>query len=224
MKNRFIFITGASGGLGSALAFACAARGATVVLHGRKSEKLDQLYDAIVDARHPEPFLMPLDFTQASVDAFGQIADAIKKQCGSLDALVHCAAELGAVSPLEHQSVEHLRATWLTNTLSPIMLTRALSPALRAAAAQSRAPRIIFTTDSHVDTPAPYWGGYGVSKAAIAHFAQILAQEWDFAKVHAIAPGAIDSPLRTKTHPGETKESRIALADAISQYVALLDD
>jgi NAD(P)-dependent dehydrogenase (short-subunit alcohol dehydrogenase family) len=218
MKNKIIFITGAGQGLGRALAIACAQQGATVLLHGRKSEKLDRVYDEIVDAGGAEPYLMPLDFAQAGVDAFTHIADAIKNECGKLDALVHCAAELGAVAPIGSQTIEQLRATWIVNTLAPIMLTRACEGVLHAATS----PAVIFSTDSHVATPGPFWGGYGVAKAGIDHFARMLAREWAFARVHAVAPGAIDSPLRNKTHPGEAKSERLTLDAMAEQYVALI--
>jgi NAD(P)-dependent dehydrogenase (short-subunit alcohol dehydrogenase family) len=218
VKNEIIFISGASGGIGRALALACAQRGATVVLHGKTGNKLELLYDEIVDAGLPEPFLMPLDYTQAAVTAFDDVANAITKACGRLDALVHCAATVGSVSPIEIQTAEHLRTTWMVNTMGAIMLTRALSKPLRAAPA----PRVIFTTDSHVAQPGPFWGGYGVSKAAIDHFARTLGAEWGHARVRTIAPGAVDSPLRQKTHPGEMKAERIPITKLVEQYLAAL--
>ncbi len=218
LDTKTIFITGASQGVGRALALVCARHGATVVLSARNAEKLNLVYDEIVDAGAPEPFLMPLDFSQSSVEAFGQVATAIQKECGKLDGLVHCAAELGAVAPISAQTIEHLRSTWIVNTLGPMMLTRAFEGVLRAAPS----PAVIFTTDSHVAAPGPFWGGYGVAKAGIDHFAQLLALEWAFARVHTIAPGAVDSPLRNKTHPGEAKVERIALSELVERYITLL--
>ncbi len=215
MQDKIVFVTGAGQGLGRAVALACAAQGATVILHGRRAEKLDAVYDAIIASGGTEPFLMPLDYTQAAPDAFNTIANALIKECGRIDALIHCAAELGSVSPIEHQSLDNLRATWLVNLLGPITLTRACMRALRA----SSAPSVTFCTDSHVAAPAPYWGGYGVSKAAIDHFACMLALEWDWAQVHRFVPGMIDSPLRNKTHPGETKSSREPIAYAATRLL-----
>ena len=218
LEKTIIFITGASQGLGRALALACARLGATVVLSARNAEKLNFVYDEIVESGAPEPFLMPLDFSQTSVEAFNQVAAAIEKECGKLNGLVHCAAELGAVAPIGAQTIEHLRSTWIVNTLGPMMLTRAFEGVLRAAPS----PAVIFTTDSHVAAPGPFWGGYGVAKAGIDHFAQSLAQEWAFARIHTIAPGAVDSPLRNKTHPGEAKAERIPLSELVERYITLL--
>ncbi len=219
MKNKTIFVTGAGQGLGKAVALAAAGRGATVVLSGRNPQKLSHIYDEIVEMGAPEPFLMPLDFSQTSVEAFAQVAAAIQKECGPLDALVHCAAELGAVAPISLQSVEQLRSTWVVNVLGPIMLTRACEGVLRAASS----PAVLFTTDSHVAKPGPFWGGYGVAKAGIDHFAQMLALEWAFARVAAIAPGAMDSPLRNKTHPGEAKSERISMSEIVEKYLKIID-
>jgi NAD(P)-dependent dehydrogenase (short-subunit alcohol dehydrogenase family) len=219
MKNKTIFLTGANQGLGRAIALDAAKRGATLVLSGRNSDKLSHIYDEIVEMGAPEPFMMPLDFGQTSPEAFSQIALAIEKECGKLDALVHCAAELGAVAPIGLQSVEHLRATWVTNVLAPILLTRACEGVLRAA----HSPAILFTTDSHVAEPGAFWGGYGVAKAGIDHFARMLAHEWGFARIHTVAPGAIDSPLRNKTHPGEAKSERISLPKMVEIYLNLID-
>jgi NAD(P)-dependent dehydrogenase (short-subunit alcohol dehydrogenase family) len=219
MKNKTIFLTGASQGLGRALALEAAKQGATVVLSGRNPEKLSRIYDEIEELGGSEPFMMPLDFAQTTPDAFTQIALAIEKECGKLDALVHCAAELGAVAPIGLQPVEHLRATWVTNVLAPILLTRACEGVLRAAPS----PAVIFTTDSHVAEPGAFWGGYGVSKAGIDHFARMLALEWGFARVHAVAPGAMDSPLRNKTHPGEAKSERISMSNIVEIYLKLID-
>ena len=65
LAGRVILITGATGGLGAPLSRACAAQGATVVLHGRIERKLDVLYDEIVAAGHPEPVILPLDLAKA---------------------------------------------------------------------------------------------------------------------------------------------------------------
>src|SRR5689334_22848044 len=101
LHDRVVLITGASGGLGQALSMACAAAGATVVVHGRVVRKLEALYDRIMDAGHPEPVILPLDLAKAGADDFANIASALNAQLGRLDALVHTAALLGSLSPPE---------------------------------------------------------------------------------------------------------------------------
>ncbi len=106
LSGRAILVTGASGGLGRPLAIACARRGATVVLHGRVVRKLEAIYDEIVAAGSPQPTILPLDLAVASADDFGQVAGAIRAQLGRLDGLVHTAAFLGSLGPIEHQSFD----------------------------------------------------------------------------------------------------------------------
>src|SRR5262245_41767557 len=106
LAERVIFVTGATGGLGRPLALACAAQGATVVLHGRIVRKLEALYDEIVAAGGPQPTILPLDLATASGDEFAQVAGAVRGQLGRLDALVHTAATLGSLGPIEHQAFD----------------------------------------------------------------------------------------------------------------------
>src|SRR5215475_5353467 len=101
LRERVIVVTGASGGLGRVVALACAARGATVVLHGRVVRKLEALYDEIVAAGHPQPTILPLDLAKAARNDYDNVAGALRAQLGRLDGLVHTAAFLGALSPIE---------------------------------------------------------------------------------------------------------------------------
>jgi hypothetical protein len=111
LRDRVILVTGAAGGLGAPLARACAAQGATVVLHGRVVRKLEALYDEIIEAKHPEPIILPLDLAKATADDFGNVASALTSQLGRLDGLVHTAALLGTLGPIEHQSF----VSWLSS-------------------------------------------------------------------------------------------------------------
>lgn len=213
LADRVVFVTGASGGLGSALARACAAAGATVVLHGKTQRKLEALYDEIRAAGHPEPTILPLDLAKAGAEDFSNVASALQVQLGHLDALVHTAAALGTLGPIEHQSFD----SWLTllrvNVAAPMGLTRALLPLLDNAADAS----VVFTLDDRGETPRAYWGGYAVTKAGVGTLARELADEWENRerlRVNAVVPGPIHSPLRGRTHPGEDK-SRLPTAEAL---------
>ena len=209
LAGRAILITGAAGGLGRPLARACAAAGATVVLHGQVVRKLEALYDEIVAAGHPEPTILPLDLATASGDDYGTIAAAIRAQLGRLDGIVHTANLLGSLGPLEHQSFD----TWLkvlrVNLAAAMALTRATMPLLAAAPDAS----VVFTLDTRGQAPRAYWGAYAVAKAGLAALATILADEWENRanlRVNAVVPGPLNSPLRARTHPGE---DRTALPD-----------
>jgi len=202
LGDRVVLITGATGGLGKALALACARAGATVVLHARVVRKLEALYDEIMAAKLPEPVILPLDFARAEAADFSNVASALDAQLGRLDALVHMAALLGSLGPLEHQSFDDWLALFRINVAAPMGLTRIVMPLL------ARAPdaSVVFTLDSRGQSPRAYWGGYAVTKGAIATLARELADEWEHRptlRVNAVVPGPIGSPLRRQSHPGE---------------------
>jgi NAD(P)-dependent dehydrogenase (short-subunit alcohol dehydrogenase family) len=221
LRDRVIFITGASGGLGAPLARACAAQGATVILHGRVVRKLEALYDDIIAAQHPEPVILPLDLAKATAEDFGNVANALQAQLGRLDGLVHTAAMLGSLGPIEHQSFDSWLALLRVNVAAPMGLTRAVMPLLDGASDAS----VIFTLDNRGEEPRAYWGGYAVTKAAIATLARELADEWDnraHLRINAVVPGPIRSPLRGQTHPGEDRASLPPPDSLVPLYLHLL--
>ena len=214
LDERVVLVTGATGGLGRALSLACARAGATVVLHARVVRKLEALYDEIVAANLPEPAILPLDFARAEASDFANVASALDAQLGRLDALVHTAALLGSLGPLEHQSFDNWLALLRVNVAAPMGLTRILMPLL------ARAPdaSVVFTLDNRGQDPRAYWGGYAVTKAAIAALAHELADEWEHRptlRVNAVIPGPIRSPLRNQSHPGEDATA-LPLPDALA--------
>ena len=202
LTGRVVLVTGAAGGIGHPLSLACARAGATVVLHGRVVRKLEALYDEILAEALPEPVILPLDLARAEAADFANVGSALEAQFGRLDALVHTAAMLGSLGPLEHQSFDMWLSLLRVNVAAPMGLTRIVMPLL------SRAPdaSVLFTLDSRGQEPRAYWGGYAVTKAGIAALARELADEWENranVRVNAVVPGPIRSPLRGQTHPGE---------------------
>jgi NAD(P)-dependent dehydrogenase (short-subunit alcohol dehydrogenase family) len=202
LDGRVVLVTGATGGVGRVVSLACAEAGATVVIHGRVVRKLEALYDEIVAANLPEPVILPLDLARAEAADFANVASALDAQLGRLDALVHTAALLGSLGPLEHQSFDNWLALLRVNVAAPMGLTRIAMPLLARASDAS----VVFTLDSRGQEPRAYWGGYAVTKAAIAALAHELADEWEHRptlRVNAIVPGPIRSPLRGQSHPAE---------------------
>ena len=221
LRDRVVLVTGATGGLGRALSLAGAAAGATVVLHGRVVRKLESLYDEIKRAGYPEPTILPLDLAKASADDFANVASALEAQLGRLDALVHTAAMLGSLGPIEHQSFDSWLALLRVNVAAPMGLTRAMIRLMNASPDAS----VVFTLDNRGIEPRAYWGGYAVTKAAVAALARELADEWENRlrlRVNAVVPGPMRSPLRTQTHPAEDK-STLPMPDAlVPLYLHLL--
>jgi NAD(P)-dependent dehydrogenase (short-subunit alcohol dehydrogenase family) len=195
-------VTGAAGGLGRPLSLAIAASGATVVLHGRVTRKLEMLYDEIVADGHPEPVILPLDFAKADAADFANVANALESQFGRLDALVHTAVMLGSLGPIEHQSFDNWLSVLRVDLAAPMGLTRGLLPLL----ARARDASVTFTLDTRGEEPHAYWGSYAAAKAGLSALARILADEWENRpnlRVNAVIPGPIRTPLRGQTHPAE---------------------
>ena len=221
LSGRAILITGASGGLGRPLALACAARGATVVLHGRVVRKLEAIYDEIVAAGHPQPTILPLDFATATTEDFGNVAGAIRAQLGRLDGIVHTAAFLGSLGPVEHQSFDVWQKVLRVNLAAAMALTRATLPLLSVAPDAA----VVFTLDTRATDPRAYWGAYVAAKAGILALATTLADEWEARanlRVNAIVPGPMRSPLRMLTHPAEDRSALPFPASLVPLYVFLL--
>jgi NAD(P)-dependent dehydrogenase (short-subunit alcohol dehydrogenase family) len=221
LADRVIVITGATGGLGAPLARACAAQGATVVLHGRVERKLDTLYDEIVEAGDPEPVILPLDLAKAEASDFANVESALREQLGRLDGLVHTAALLGSLGPIEHQSFESWLSLLRVNVAAPMGLTRALMPLLDAAPDAG----VVFTLDNRGEAPRAYWGGYAVTKAGVATLARELADEWENRanlRINAVVPGPIRSPLRNQSHPGEDRAALPLPESLVPLYLHLL--
>jgi NAD(P)-dependent dehydrogenase (short-subunit alcohol dehydrogenase family) len=221
LTGRAILITGATGGVGRPLALACAARGATVVLHGRVVHKLEALYDAIVAAGCPQPTILPLDLATAESHDFGTVASAIERQLGRLDGLVHTAAFLGSLGPIEHQAFDAWQKALRVNVAAAMAMTRLTLPLLAAAPDAS----VVFTLDSRGRDPRAYWGAYAASKAAVLALAATLADEWEDRanlRVNAVVPGPIRSPLRMQTHPGEDKATLPTPEALVPLYLQLL--
>jgi NAD(P)-dependent dehydrogenase (short-subunit alcohol dehydrogenase family) len=202
LDGRLVVITGAGGGLGRVLALACAAQGATVVLHGRVMRKLEALYDEIVAGGFPEPSILPLDLAVAKAEDFANVASALQAQSSRVDAIIHTAVMLGALGPIEHQAFDQWLATLRVDLLAPFGLTRALLPLLRSAPDAS----VVFTLDTRGQSPKAYWGAYAVAKAGLSALLAILSDEWEGTpnlRVNGVIPGPMRSPLRAQTHPGD---------------------
>ena len=205
LAGRIILVTGAGGGLGSALAKACAAAGAQVVLSGRNVRKLEAVYDAIVATGGPRPSIAPLDLERADASHYGSLADAVRNEFGRLDGLVHAAAALGERAPIEHYDV----VTWLkvmhVNVNAPFILTQQLLPLLRLSPDAS----VVFTTSGVSVRARAYWGAYAASKFAVEGLMQVLADETDTTthiRSNSVNPGKMRTPMRAKAYPGEVPD------------------
>jgi NAD(P)-dependent dehydrogenase (short-subunit alcohol dehydrogenase family) len=221
LAGRIVLVTGATGSLGRALAKACAKAGATLILHGRVVRKLEALYDQIVAHDAPEPVILPLDFAKAEAGDFANVAHALETQFGRLDALIHTAAQLGSLGPIEHQSFDQWLAVLRVDLVAAMALTRALALPLQ----QSSEASVTFTLDTRGESPRAYWGSYATAKAGVSALASVLADEWETrsnVRVNAVVPGPIRSGIRTQSHPAEDTANLVAPEAIVPLYLHLI--
>lgn len=207
LKGRVILVTGSSHGIGRVAALTFAAHGATVVLHGRDVKALENVYDEIEDAGHPQPAAIPLDLDSATTRDYDGLAHSIASSVGRLDGILHNAGYVDKLSPLAQQSVDEWNRALRINLVAPFALTQACSRLLGSSPDAS----VIFTSETHGHTPAAFWGGYAVAKAGIEALMKIQAAEWEKLpnlRANVIVPGPVASPSRAKTHPGEVASSQ----------------
>ncbi|MDK2123337.1 SDR family oxidoreductase [Parachitinimonas caeni] len=206
LKDRVIMVTGASQGIGEAAALALARHGATVVLIARTAKKLEKVYDAIEAAGGPQPAAIPFDLKSATDQDYENLANLVWKELGRLDGILHCAHGFSHLSPLLLQKVDEWVEMFRVNVAAPFGLTRACMPLLK----RSPDAAVLLVSETHAQAPKAYWGGYAVTKSALSPFLTIAASEWDNLpnlRINMLVPGPVHSPFRTKTHPGESKDS-----------------
>ncbi len=221
LERRVLLITGAGQGLGKAIALACAAHGATLILHGRNIAKLEKTYDEIVAARHATPAIAPLDFATASDQDFDTIAQMIAREFGGLDGMVHCAASLQRLQPLAQEKLDDWLASLRINLAAPFALTRACMPLLR----RSNDASVIFTSESHGANPTAYWSAFAVAKSGLGTLLKIWADELAGSpnvRINLVVPGPMRSPQRALTHPGEDKHKLPTPEQLLPAYLYLL--
>ena len=196
-----VLITGACGGLGGALARELAGRGADLLLVDRQSRKLDALSADIRAGGASEPGVCALDFIKAGPEQAAELASIVARHYGGLDTLVHCAARFSGLTPLDQMEPEEWFRTIHVNLHLPWLLTRDLLPALK----RSAGGRIAFVLEGEKVLGQAYWGGYSVSKAALANLADILAEELDGTPVEVFkfCPPPMRTSLRAEAFPAE---------------------
>lgn len=199
LAGRIALVTGASRGLGAAVARAYARAGAELVLTARTVGALEELDDEIRQIGGRTSLLVPLDLKDG--DAIDRLGAALYERFGRLDIFVGNAGQLGTLSPIGHIKPSEWQDVIDVNLTANWRLIRSLDPLLR----QSPAGRAIFVTSGAARGPRAYWGGYAVSKAALEMLAGIYAQEIQQTgiRVNLIDPGRTRTRMRAKAYPGE---------------------
>ncbi|WP_266169860.1 SDR family NAD(P)-dependent oxidoreductase [Dyella subtropica] len=233
LAGRVVLVTGAYGGLGAAVARAASRAGATVVITGKRKRQLEQLYDAMVAEQLAEPVIHPLDMEAATPNDYRALAEGLERDFGRLDGIVHAAVSFNGLIPIAmHKPDDWLRALHI-NVSAPFALTQACMPLLTRAPDSS----VVFVLDDPSLVRKAHWGAYGVSKAALERFAEILHQETESSplRVHTLLPAPMRTALRREAYFGEdttkqpspdaTAEAAVYLLgpQAVASRGALLD-
>lgn len=198
--DRVVLVTGATAGIGRAVATDLVKAGATVILHGRSANKLEGLYQSL-RGLGPEPAVAQLDLLRAQGEQYQQLIDEIENRYGRLDALLHNASMLGERSPIEHYDIGVWQHVLHVNLTSAFILTRCLLPLMQ----QSSDASLLFTTSGVGNRGKAFWGAYSVSKFGVESLTQILADELENSpiRVNCINPGATRTDMRAHAYPGE---------------------
>jgi NAD(P)-dependent dehydrogenase (short-subunit alcohol dehydrogenase family) len=191
-------VTGASRGLGRALAVALLDRGWTVILTARSASDLDQTNAALAS---PHAYILAGDVTDpVHRHEIARLAQTL----GGLDALVNNASDLGPspLPPLLDYPLDALEGVLRTNVIAPLALIQELRSALKPGA------RILNVSSDAAVEAYPGWGGYGASKAALEQLSAVLAAELPGNLVYWVDPGDMRTEMHQRAFPGEDISDR----------------
>ncbi len=199
LDGRIALVTGASRGIGAAVAERFAAEGARPILAARTAGALEEVDDRIAAAGAGNATLVPVDL--ADHDRIDEMAGAIAERFGRLDILVGNAAVLGGLAPLAHVEPDRWAEAMDVNLTANWRLIRAFEPLLR----RSPAGRAIFVTSGVTRGAFPYWGPYAASKAALEALVRTWAAELEKTeiRVNVLDPGIVRTRMRAEAMPGE---------------------
>lgn len=223
LAGRQILITGASRGLGQAIATACAAAGAQTILLARDVRALETTADALVAAGYREPRLLPMNLESAGVDHYAQVRDLLLEQCGMLDGVVLNAGMLGDLSAFANIEPAIWARVFQVNVHANFLLLQACLPLLQAA------PRAaVLAVSSGVGRKGrAYWGAYAASKFALEGMVQVLADEWRDStalSINSVNPGRCRTRMRAAAYPAEDVDTLPLPAALAPGFVFLLSE
>ena len=223
LQGRRILVTGAGDGIGRAAALAYAAHGATVILLGRTTAKLEAVYDEIEQSGGAQPAIIELDLATANEQNFLNLASSLAQEFEQLDGLLHNASVLGERRPIESATWPAWEEVMQVNVNAQFLMTRALLPLLQAAPSAS----VIFTSSGVGRQGRAYWGAYAVSKFATEGLMQVLADELENTsrvRVNSINPGGTNTAMRRAAYPAENPTDNPDPLALMPTYLFLMGD
>ena len=217
LTGKLALVTGASRGIGAAIAEALGGAGAHVILTARTSAGLEEVEERI-HAAGGSATIAPLDL--ADGDSIGRLASAIAGRWQALDIMVLNAALLGSLASVPAIDAKEFAKLLTVNIAAPQALIAAFDPLLRASADA----RVVALTSSVGQTPRAYWGAYGASKAALEVLVGAYGEEVkniSRIRTHIVDPGATRTAMRAKAFPGEDPAT-LKGPEAVAQAVLAL--
>lgn len=221
LAGRVIMITGASRGLGRAVAAACAAAGAMTLVCGRDVPALESLADELESRGDPAPVIVPVNLETASIDDFLSIAAHVNEQFGRLDGLVVNAAAVGELAPLETYDPMIWARVFQVNVHSVFLLLQSCLPLL----AEADDAAIVFSLAEEGDRGRAHWGAYAATKSALKSLMEILADEHESnsgLRVTGVISGPLRTGLRMTAFPAHDPLAFAPPETAAGMYVELL--
>lgn len=210
LVDRVALVTGASRGIGAAVAKAYARAGAHVVLVARNTRALEKIDDEI-RGEGGKATLVPLDLLDH--DKIDTLGPALAEKTGRLDIFVGNAGMLGTLGPLGHTKANDWDRVIALNLTANFRLLRTLDPLLR----DSDAGRVVFVSSGAAEGYRAYWGAYAASKAGLESLARTYKAETDKTaiRVNIVDPGRVRTAMRAEAFPGENPET-LAMPDYIA--------
>ncbi|MDT8376682.1 MAG: SDR family NAD(P)-dependent oxidoreductase [Mariprofundaceae bacterium] len=218
-ENRIIMVTGASSGLGRAIAQQLGAEGASVIALGRAEEALEVTQGRIEEAGGR---CLCIPFDLVDFDNYGKLFLALKDQVPHLDGLVHCAGGLKRCAPMQHVKPDVFRGALDIHLTAPNLLTRTMFPLLDRAESAS----VIFTTCDMVAEDQANWHGYGLAKRALGYAAAMWQAEHPSRpmRFNTINPGRMRTRSFERAYPGLNPATVPVAADIAPVFLQILSD
>lgn len=220
LKDRIALITGASRGIGAAIAKRYAAEGAQVILVARTSGALEELDDEIRNINGGNSAtLIPLDLSKTEL--IDGLAAPLYERFGRIDIVVGNAGIFGRMTPMHQYPPDQWEQVFKLNVHANQRLLRAVHPLLHA----SQAGRAIFVTSSVGHDPRAYWGAYAASKAALENLVYAYAKENEKSNIRAnlVDPGGTRTKMRAEAYPGEDVNTVPAPEEITEVFVTLAE-
>jgi NAD(P)-dependent dehydrogenase (short-subunit alcohol dehydrogenase family) len=218
-ENKIIMVTGASSGLGRAIAQQLGAEGASVIALGRVEEALTVTQNRIEEAGG-RCLCIPFDLTD--FDNYGKLFLALKDQVPHLDGLVHCAGSLKRCAPMQHVKPDVFRGALDIHLTAPNLITQIMFPLLKRAESAS----VIFTTCDMIEEDQANWHGYGLAKRALGYAAAMWQAEHPSKpmRFNTINPGRMRTRSFERAYPGLAPSTVPVAAEIAPAFLKILSD